>query len=864
MTDSFKDATHPTLIVTGPPRDGTLLTLEGPGVEKVLGASPDAHLRLEADNVDAIHARVRWDAARGVILTDVGSAAGSYVNGERVGAGHTLQDGDRVSLGPPGSKASVKLLVRLPRDLAASALPAVSAEASPIILEDVAVTPYVAPAAAPAPPVPPEPAPPAPAAPAPPAPAPAAPAPAAPAPAAAIPVAPVFTAPEPAVAAPVSSPPGEEPAAAAAGTPPAPRPLPLVPPPGGERKRPVEHTSEVPSIVTDRVREPGPLAREAPAKKRGGPLPGLSSLLRPVLIGVATLVVAGLAYLAYGRFRAPSPVISSVLPPRVEPGQTVAIAGTGLGTSADGITVRFGDQPGQVSSASDTQISVTVPAALAAKEGVEIPVSVETRGGRSNALFLRVRRVPHPSRLEPEVALPGQEVTIVGDNLDGTPLSVQVGGEPAEVRSAQADAVRLVVPSMPVTEGRTVQVTLKAGAQVGRPLPLLLGRLPLVTELVPPAGQAGEGVLVRGRGFDADPADNVLLFGDAPALVLAASASELKAVAPAATSTGSQTQVPVVVKAHSGTSSGSVQFTLVRPSTSVFVPRFFAAPVSSTTDQALVSTLLGPVLLLSDRETSPSVGERAVRVASALNAAFDAAASRPVTLEARDAPPSVAVAGGGVLVTVTPDDAAGYGRGPDPAMKGQRTTPRALAGFWAALLQDQLTLFVQHQRPSRVLEISPRGKALVDLYAEAERRVGAAGGVPASLVDPPSPVQARAFREMAMMLPTGPSSAAAAVTGRWEGMMEETGSGERPIKLRLRLDGGRLAGSLGTQAGAVAMEVPLESVAYERGVLSFVLASGGARRFFRGTLQGSTISGSMHRSASDKEAMGRFSLRYAE
>ena len=838
MTDSFKDATHPTLIVTGPPRDGTLITLESPGAEKVLGASPDAHLRLEADNVDAIHARVRWDASRGMLLTDVGSAAGTYVNGERVGAGHVLQDGDRVSLGPPGSRASVKLLVRLPRDLGTAAAPAASTEAPPIVLEDVAVTPYVAPAPAPVAPA---------AAPAAPAPAP---------PPAAVPL----------VTAPSTSPTSGEPPADAAASAPAPaRPLPLVPPPGGERKRPVaDYSSDTPSIVTDRVREPGPREAAPPRARPGMSLPRVPALPRPVLVALATLVVAGLAYLAYGRLRPVPPVIKSVLPPRVEPGQTVAIDGTGLGTSAEAITVRFGDQAGQVTSASDTQISVTVPAALAAKEGVEIPVSVETRSGRSNALFLRVRRVPHPNRLEPEVALPGQEVTIVGDNLDGTPLRVEVAGETAQVRSAQADAVHLVVPSIPVTEGRAVPVMLRVGSQVGRPLTLLLGRLPLVIELVPSAGQPGEAVDVRGRGFDPDPADNVLLFGDEPALVLSASANELRAVAPAGTSTSSQTIVPVVVKAHSGTSSGAVQFTLVRPSTSTFVPRFFAAPVSSATDQALVSTLLGPVLLLSGRETASSVGERAVRVAAALNAAFDAAASRPVTLEARDSPPSVAVAGGGVIVTATADDAAGYGRGPDAGMKGQRTTPRALAGFWAALLQDQLALFVQHQRPSRVLELSPRGKALVDLYAEAERRVGAANGVPAALVNPPSPAQTRAFREMALMLPAGPSSAAAAVTGRWEGMMEETGSGERPIKLRLRLEGGRLAGSLGTQAGAVAMEVPLESVTYEKGVLSFVLASGGSPRLFRGTLQGSAISGTIHRSATDKETIGRFSLRYAE
>lgn len=227
MTDSFKDATHPTLIVTGPPCDGTLITLESPGAEKVLGASPDAHLRLEADNVDAIHARVRWDPSRGLLLTDVGSAAGSYVNGERVSAGHVLHDGDRVSLGPPGSRASVKLLVRLPRDLAAAAAAAAPTDARPIVLEDVAVMPYVGSAAAPAAPAP-------------------------------IPVSPAP--PEPVVAAPPTSPPAVgEPAAPDADAPAPARPLPLVPPPGGERKRPVaDYSSDTPSIVTDRVREPGP------------------------------------------------------------------------------------------------------------------------------------------------------------------------------------------------------------------------------------------------------------------------------------------------------------------------------------------------------------------------------------------------------------------------------------------------------------------------------------------------------------------------------------------------------------------------------------------------------------------------------
>jgi hypothetical protein len=175
-----------------------------------------------------------------------------------------------------------------------------------------------------------------------------------------------------------------------------------------------------------------------------------------------------------------------------------------------------------------------------------------------------------------------------------------------------------------------------------------------------------------------------------------------------------------------------------------------------------------------------------------------------------------------------------------------------------------MTLFIQHQRPGRVLEMSPRGKALVDLYAEAERRVGSASGIPTVLVDPPSSVQTRSFREMALLLPAGPAAGAAVVSGRWDGRMEETGSGERPIKVRFTLDGTRLVGFIATRAGEVAMEQPLESVAYEKGVLRFVFATGGAPRLFRGTLQGSTITGTIHRAGNEKDAVGRFSLRYAE
>jgi len=193
--------------------------------------------------------------------------------------------------------------------------------------------------------------------------------------------------------------------------------------------------------------------------------------------------------------------------------------------------------------------------------------------------------------------------------------------------------------------------------------------------------------------------------------------------------------------------------------------------------------------------------------------------------------------------------------------RGQRANLRGLAELWAALLQDHLTLFVQRQRPLRLVELSPRGKVLLDLFSEAERRSGTGAGVSMNLVRPLPPSLARSFREMALLLPSGPGSASAAVAGRWEGTMEETGQATRGITVTLRLVGTRLAGSVTTRSGAVAMDVPLKELAYEKGRLGFVLETGTSAHRWTGTVEGATIQGTIKDGAAD---VGRFTLRYAE
>jgi hypothetical protein len=823
VTDpSRKEPAQPFLIVIGGPRDGETLQLDSTGVEKLLGSGPDCHLRLAAGNVDAHHARVVWDEGRGVLLSDEASGSGTFVNGEAVGPEHRLQDGDRICLGPPGSQGSVKLLARVPAPPPlAHGLSDAGADFSNLLAQfpggaapDLVLEP----------------------------------------PAAAF-EEDVFDATE----------------GGAAPAPAGPVPAPAKPPAAAEKHRAGrEDLTHVPSIVVDTGRERPAvatpvtdaalqkLARQRMAKK-GPPW-------RLVAIGGGLAVLVGLGLFLSRRFLSTGPpVLTAVLPSKVEPGGTLTLTGSGFETSRGRNTVRVGKVVAEVESASDTQLAVKIPATLGAVPA-ELPLTVETRGGRSNALFVKVRAMAQALSLEPDVALPGETVSLKGHQLVGKSLTLSVDDIPVDVEMVEPSLVRFKVPEMRLVEGRSINVRLRMGDEAARPLTLILGRLPLITELSPPKGSTGERVVIKGRGFDARPGGNLVTFGDEPALVVAASEQELVVAAPAQEDPQAHTALPVVVKALGRVSSTPVLFTQWRVSSGTFSPRFFAAavPTDSSYDHVFVSSELGPALLLSDKDGAPSTAERAMRVAEGLNALCEEARSQPVRLELRPGhPPALAVEGKpAVLVRALAADAVGYGLPWEAGMSGQQTTPSELASFWAALLQDIVSLFVRHERPARLLEISVRGKPLLYLFAEGERRSGLGGGVPATLVNPPSPSLRRSLREMALLLPgKGESGAGAAVAGRWEGTMNERGVGERRIRLELRLKAGRLAGSLTSTVREISMEIILDGATYEKGVLTFAYSGGGGIRRFRGTLQGASIDGTIH--GGDGQELGRFSLRFA-
>ena len=633
-----------------------------------------------------------------------------------------------------------------------------------------------------------------------------------------------------------------------------------------------EYTSDMPSIAPDRPRE-APSVAAVPAVKLPAPLtrraPGSSSV-RIGRFDVPRLAVFALAGLAAGLALVaglrvallPAPGIGEVTPPSMFPGGTITITGYGFSSSPADNEVQFGSEKGKVSAASAERLTVEVPQIDLSQGPRDVQVSVRANGRVSSSHVLRLYLVSRIQSVQPDVALPGDEVVLkLGSPPDGTPV-VRVKGLLAELLESKGALLRVRVPETNAPLGTRVPVTLEGVGDPGPPAFILIGKLPLLSEIAPDAGLAGTRVTLKGRGFSSEPAKNVVRFGARSAPVLSASANELLVSAPPPPASESQFPASLTVLV-AGSSSNSVSFTQKRPSSAVFVPRFFVAQVEGQPQQLFVSSELGPLILLGEQDAAPSLGERAARLVEALNAAVDATQNgQAPTFELRESPrPGVGLAGGALVLAAAPGDVAAY----QSQAKGQQVSPRGLAAYWNALLQDYFALFTAYRRPSAVAELSPRGRVLIDLFADAQRHA-AAGGVPRSLLLPLTPNLERDLRELALLLPTGAAKATllgAAIEGTWSGSTEETGVGTREIQLTLGREGAKLGGSLTTRSRALAMGIPLTNVVYDKGTLRFTALIGGAPREFVGTLQGATLNGSVQ-TPGGKTVLGSFKLNFVK
>jgi hypothetical protein len=474
--------------------------------------------------------------------------------------------------------------------------------------------------------------------------------------------------------------------------------------------------------------------------------------LRVVGLAAGALLILGGGWWVTKRLFFTAPQVDSVAPSTAEPGQQVTVTGKRFDKDAADNLVWFGDRSVPATSVSGGTLQVTVPPLYRAGT---IPLVVETGAGRSRSTPFAALLPLRATSVDPPGALPGDEVTLSGAGF-AEGVTVAVGGAAARVVSVVAGAVRFEMPSVAGAPGSLHDVVASLGTRRTRPVRLYLGRVPLVVSFAPARGVAGDLVRIRGAGFAPTADDNVVTFDGVPALVVVSSATEMAVVLPPPAHPQPETLAQVVVRAGGKTSSEAVGFPLQQLVEGTWVPRFFAgAVVGGAKGQAAVGTQIAPVLLLSWKDESRSVGERALRVAAALNAVVDRArVGQPAAFEARESPaPGVALVGApDLVVKVTPQDAAAYDTPPGLPGRGAPPTPMALASYWAALLNDTLVVGTSGGKPAAAAGIAPAaGAAFAQLRAALPWQYGS-GVSCARVVALPAELKGR-LREAAFRVP---------------------------------------------------------------------------------------------------------------
>jgi hypothetical protein len=603
----------------------------------------------------------------------------------------------------------------------------------------------------------------------------------------------------PAIPAPVRPAPAPAPVAAPAPQPARPAPG---PPPAAVRRapspRPVQRASS-----TSR-----PAARQKPGRS-----------WRPIAVMAAVVAVVAASAFVYIRFLRP-PVVDELRPGGGFAQDEVSLIGRFAAAPGDHV-VRFGTAVATVVGGDGSSLRVRVPE-IGRKSRGQVVVTVETPRGSSASLPFDYKVRPRWSSIDPPVAQPGTTLALVGEGFDAGPQRVTIAGRTVTPKAVSPGRLTIALPADLTSPPRIpVKVSVAvAGEELGQK-DLLLGHLPFVTDFQPRVARGGERVRLQGFGFEAGEATRVLV-GGRPGLIVKATPTSLEFDVPALRSGAWLVEVETRGVRSTADLALSVDTTTGGRG---YVLRFLAAPALDRDEVLDVATEFAPVLRLA-RPAGPAGAERATAVVAALNAQVSLAlAGRVPAFEVRESPegPVVAIVEGDPIVTVLPGDAAAY---------GDDVAPEALARHWSSLLADYFTLFLELDRPSRLVR-SPRGKAMLDLHAALRIRRGQ------DVIDPGAPdrvapeISAR-LEDLALRWEaSGADASPESVVGSWRGRLQEASGPAREMTLELQLRGRRLEGTLRFEESGGGLAQRVTELRIEKEELAFVARVGGTPHRFR-------------------------------
>ncbi len=233
-------------------------------------------------------------------------------------------------------------------------------------------------------------------------------------------------------------------------------------------------------------------------------------------------------------------VLEAVSVTRVEPragdvGDTITLSGTGFSPVPADNQVTLNAQRASVVTATATELTVLVPPG--ARSG-QWHVSVNNNGeARARDPFMVTQR-PHITALEPDRGIPGAQITLRGTNFptDRSLVSVRLNGQEVDVRSYAREAIEVTVPRNAQTGRFEVVARLQGTGRAPMDFTVLQ---PVTLRAVEPAGApVGSTVVLRGEGFEPDPARLTLRVGTTVIRPSRTSTSEIEFVVPRGLRTG--------------------------------------------------------------------------------------------------------------------------------------------------------------------------------------------------------------------------------------------------------------------------------------------------------------------------------------
>jgi hypothetical protein len=734
-------------------------------------------------------------------------------------------------------------------------------------------------------PAPPSPAPPAPSPPAAVAPKPAPlPLPAIPAPPR--PAAPTPTPPVAAPAAPPAAAPPQATPAPAATAPAKPAPAPAAPKSAAAPPRPTPAPTPAPAArpapssprTAPRRPEAAPAPRERTSPPRRAPSGGSRLPLYGGAVALALVVLAGAAYLVQRAHARPE--LEALSPTRARIGEALTLSGRNFASTAAGNIVIFGEARATVLEASPTRLVAEVPE-VPVSAGPDTTVTVVVRvGGRdSQGLSLAIHKAPRIHGLAPDVAMPGEEVTLAGSGWTSGAV-VRFGSVAADVIENTPTAIRVRVPAIDGPPGTAAPVTVAAGLDASNPAPFLVGRLPLIKGVQPASAAPGDEVTLSGRGFHWKPAENVVRIRGARAFVVSVNSGDLKLVVPWIA--GNAGEAPVELRVPESESKGEATLTVAAAPDPVDF-RFVVEPLEAVaaSPHAVLSTALGPAFVLAT-SGKRSVADRALEAERRLNdAAVLIKASRDVNFEVRNIETSPILALTGhpeTVLEVAEEDAAAYNEDwTKLGGKGGPVTRARLALWWQAVARDLVLLLVRGEKPQYAAALAPEGRVLADVF-EVAHKTGRFG-VPRDVAAAVKPPVIAALKVLGLRVPaqvTAPAGTAPAPTAVASSAPSAAGTASPPAPLRLEgvwvgtvLEGGTRrsvtvtfrgrGGSLSLEGG-VSISMPLFGVEPQKDGVRFGLEYRGGNRYYDARWDGHKLAGRISSDPAGRGDAGAFEL----